>query len=592
MKTCRQAELSQAAIGIAFLALAIALWAYAFRGLIEYDPSISLYPSASTDAEDLLFSPSGSSPRFIFPITLWMLFNRRVAILQAFGAPTESWWPASLLLLSSVLCVWAHLVSAFDLLIPSLILLLLGSAGLLGGRKLLSVVLAPSLFLILLLQRPGILMNQVVFDLQIFTADSTIWVLNLLGKNPQQFTDLIMMPNRIFQVIETCSGVRMMETLIMSTWLYLELFYRNRIQLILLILITPLVAMAFNTLRVVTIVLNPLSEVVGVHTTQGIVVLVLGILTIAGIDHVLDLAVSRRQRKGAPGEARSRRKESRSITRTPRIRLSVLFAVLVATAVATAIAPQYDMPKRDLKPLFTMPSQLDGWRASSLSLDKQFMGSVLFAEWVHRRYSKGDASVDVFVGSDHWQERRTSIASLKTALLYPGVVIEERGVLEFEQDELSTEYFVMRDRSGKHLVYRWHVGVDSLFDEAARSFLALEQSPFRRPGRALVVRLSTPIDGSPVGRVAAREQLDHFLPSLLQALEKLGVRKGGNPAAAVDRDRDVRPPIQINPGIQGAGALSTPQSLFATDSYTRHLEGQVIEDEVYIRENVQHTIIF
>jgi len=40
-------------------------------------------------------------------------------------------------------------------------------------------------------------------------------------------SDLILTPKRIFQVIESCSGLRSIETLTMSAVLYSELFYRQ-----------------------------------------------------------------------------------------------------------------------------------------------------------------------------------------------------------------------------------------------------------------------------------------------------------------------------------------------------------------------------
>ena len=73
----------------------------------------------------------------------------------------------------------------------------------------------------------------------------------------------------------TCSGLRSMQTLAWASLLHAELMQLDPRRAFLLLAAAPVVAFAVNGLRVITIILNPTSEVIGVHTTQGIVALVI-----------------------------------------------------------------------------------------------------------------------------------------------------------------------------------------------------------------------------------------------------------------------------------------------------------------------------
>lgn len=69
----------------------------------------------------------------------------------------------------------------------------------------------------------------------------------------------------------------------------------------------------------------------------------------------------------------------------------------------------------------------------------------------------------------------------------------------------------VQDRLGTSaLVYRWFEGVDAPGVELARSLLSLDRSALRRPGRALVVRLVTPIEKHAGGEASAQARLDRF----------------------------------------------------------------------------------
>ena len=71
------------------------------------------------------------------------------------------------------------------------------------------------------------------------------------------------------------------------------------------------------------------------------------------------------------------------------------------------------------------------------------------------------------------------------------------------------------------LVYSWYEGIDSLPYEWIRSALVLDRGPLQRHGRAIFVRVSTPIPAD--GVHAAEEILSEFLTLISADLAKIVV---------------------------------------------------------------------
>ena len=72
------------------------------------------------------------------------------------------------------------------------------------------------------------------------------------------------------------------------------------------------------------------------------------------------------------------------------------------------------------------------------------------------------------------------------------------------------EELELRSRNERRLAYHWREGTEGLLVEALRSALALDQSPMRRPGRALVFRVSTAREVGEAGRAEAQRRLREF----------------------------------------------------------------------------------
>ncbi len=495
------------------------------RGLIGYDPSASFEPYVSA-TENLLFSPTGASAALNVYVMLWLFFSRRRAIWRTLGQPAEP--VAAALLLGSAfgLAYWSYYVSAPDLLVPAMACALFGAAFALGGRPAARAVGLPVFFLIFLVHRPGVLVNQIVYPLQMLTATTSYWLLQLLGREVVHMNDLLVTPDGTFQVVEGCSGLRLIETLFMAALLYVDLFRRNTLQAVTLIALSPLVAMLCNTLRVITIVLSPYSDLAAVHSTQGILVLVAGVLALAGVDSALREYVEPRVPRRLLGRI-GRTALAQEPRALPVRRLGVVAGALWLFALGTLAVNPY-APRVTAQPLVSsLPARVGEWRvAEGLALDKEYMGSVAATTWTRRRYEREGEAVEIFIATNDHRRRLDSLRSPKTALLEPGVSLA--GVTRVADDDAGAVYdrLELVRGNGRWQALYWDTAETSLVGESVRALLAFDQSPFRRAEREVVVRVAT---GARRGPLVASRRLASFLEDFAPALEALEIPIGYAP---------------------------------------------------------------
>ena len=503
------------------LAGLVVLATLAFRALADYDPDAGIRRSVE-GVEGWFFSPSGNSPALIFGATAWMLYVRRHRFLAAIdeGRP-QPLLSSALLLPSALLCGWSYYVGGPDLLVPSLMLALQGGAVMLGGRKAFFVILQPTIFLALAIPLPAVLINQIVFPLQLFTASTSTLILDLIGVDVVRIADQFVTDRAAFQVIETCSGLRTLGTLLMATLVYAEVFSCRRWRLALLVLAVPLISFVANQIRIISIVLNPFSEISESHMIQGIIVMVGGVLSIALLDGFLGrlpkIRMSERDHRLTPGVF-----DISAVPFRPLIGLVGFSALLVM--VSLAVQPWQPGP-RMAQTLSNFPLVLRGWTSQPIDVDTQYLGSVNFTERQNRRYMSPDRKeiLEVFIGIDEHLQRNFSLLSDKTKTLVSRGRALSSSVVHLDPEGLEADLFFveLRQRTREQwLVLHWYQETDSIGGEVLRSFLALDRSRFRRGVRSTVIRISTPI-GETSDPDEAYARIRAFIPGIREAIQAL-----------------------------------------------------------------------
>ena len=509
---------------IALGATALILAAIAYRTLFEMSAGYDL----EQDVEMLFFHSTASGPPVVLILALWFIYRRWHRLI---ALPRGAAWGLGLGLLvpCALIYGWATYTGARDLLVPALMLNLMGGGALLWGARALRPLALPTASLVLAMHIPTVLLNEILWKFQLWTAEYTGFLLRLLGKSASIAGEQILLPDQQFAIIETCAGLRSCESLTMLAFLMLDLFRRRGLHAGLLLAVAPVVAFGVNGFRTVTLILNPHSEVAEIHTLQGIGMLLLGLMILYGIDGGLEKLLARRNRPAAPRPARQAPPSGTAGLAGPLVAAAAL-AVLV---VLSTTLPRWEAPARGSLPFADsqIPKELDAWTSTTLKTDLSFLGIVRFRARVDRRYERNGESVRLFVGVGSRDPRYGSPFSPKTAVPGSGWWREEARQISLQPNARPARVSVMRYGTGgrRKLVLDWTEGTDGLTDETFRFATALDNSAWGRPREGVAVQISTPLRNTSSSRQAAAEALLlDFYRSLRPKLDLVGFPRGRN----------------------------------------------------------------
>jgi exosortase len=497
-------------------------------GLFAYRPLLleTLHLPARSEVEHWFFTPEEKTPLLAIAIAGWLLWRRRARLLSL---PDRGARGAALALLAIGvgLFVWAQLTRAADLLLPSLASNLLAFASATKGRAGCRAVLLPALVLLLGAPIPMPIRNELVWQLQNWSAGAATWAMQAAGRDVVLGGVLIRSGEYTFTVIESCSGLRGIEILTLVAVLIRELFATSGRRQWLLVLLAPGLGFVLNVLRVVAVVVvassadpqaaGPGSED---HTPQGVAVLMVGTVLLYALGR--GMAGSGWQRVHG-----ARQRDPRTVRDTPQLRWRSAAVGLVALgAISVTVTPF--RREQQLPPTLEIPKQRFGWSGEDLAPDRGFVGPLLPGHALYRHYEKKARTgpprvVDLFVGFEVAGHRVSSrLFSSKIAVPGRDWSFDEARRSRVWALGIDADLAVASRESERALVYSWRVRDDGIWRETPRSMLALDSGPFRRQGRRAVVRLSTPLpNDGPVARDLAKKILDGFITTFRDELAGL-----------------------------------------------------------------------
>jgi exosortase len=136
-----------------------------------------------------------------------------------------------------------------------------------AGWRMLRLVLAPWLFLFLMIPLPVIIFNQIAFPLQILASRLAAALIELLRVPVLPDGNIIMLPTMSLNIVEACSGLRSLMSLITVAVFYSLLFERRVwLRWVLVVAAVP-IAVCANALRITISAL--LAEYVSPRLAEG-----------------------------------------------------------------------------------------------------------------------------------------------------------------------------------------------------------------------------------------------------------------------------------------------------------------------------------
>lgn len=488
-----------------FLAVILGLLIVSYRDLFGWNPGRAL-----SDEVPTLFVASNTSPLYIFSLAAMFLYLRLVRLTATLRAPAPTRWGWLLVAPAALALVWAQYTGAKDILLLSVIPMVLGGALVTVGSAFARLLLLPTLFLLFMYPMPAVVANQQVYAFQMATAELAARAVGALGIPVTLQGDLLYVGNRVFQVIETCSGLRLTETLFSSAFAYVEVMRTRRRHAVIIVLLAPLLAFPLNTVRVMLIMFNPLSDYSTDHTLQGIGVVVVGVLSLALIEKILQRIYPQPPPAPVPRPDPSRNAE------VPRA-----WALLAVAVVCLSASFAIDRWQAGALPRWsvTMPIEWDGWKARKEPADEQFLGSVYYSRLLYRRYEKGDDEVRVLAARDDRLKRDRSILSPKNAVPGRGWKIVERRTLDTAWTDAVVEEIVATQRGRQSLILHWYEGSPGFRTEAIRAVLGLENSSWRQREELRMFRVSTNLPRGEIHRLRARKRIEKFAQEIRGSLD-------------------------------------------------------------------------
>lgn len=132
----------------------------------------------------------------------------------------------------------------------SLLVLIAGMVVFLAGWKMLKAVSFPLGFLLLMIPIPVIIYNQITFPLQLLASRFATFCLQLINVPVLREGNLIILPNYTLEVVEACSGIRSLMTLITLAIAYGFLVEDRRwIRWVMVVIMIP-IAIVSNSVRI------------------------------------------------------------------------------------------------------------------------------------------------------------------------------------------------------------------------------------------------------------------------------------------------------------------------------------------------------
>jgi exosortase/archaeosortase family protein len=375
----------------------------------------------------------------------------------------------------------------------------------------------PLLALLLAIPVPGPLQNELVWTLQRWSAGGARTLLELSGLELGGNGVMLIHGDAGFLVIESCSGLRGIQTLTLIALVVRDLFASAGRREWLLVALAPWLALGLNVVRVAWIAAVGAGDAVSQgHVGQGMTVLLAGTVVLFVMGHLL-------AGRAEGGAARS----SDAPLPLPWKWLCGGLALLAALSIWISPWPAPRPPRPPLAELF---SDRAGWQAEDVKPDLMFVGNLRLGQIVQRRFQRlgsedeheRGAVVELFVGIEAPGEPRRSPFSSKLALPARDWSIDAA--------ERTRDWRLWRDvdvavarRGQQHaLVHTWRLGDEGPPREVMRSLLALERGPLARRGPRSVVRLVTSLGGTgPRARADAKRAIDRFIVAFGDDLEAL-----------------------------------------------------------------------
>jgi len=237
---------------------------------------------------------------FVPVVSAWIIWQQRAKLLAAAYGPNL--WGLAIVLMGGLLLVVGTFAVEQTVMRGSFLISLWGAVITLGGFRLLRDLAFPLFLLVFMIPLPAVIYNQITFPLQMFASQVAETALSLLGIPVLREGNILELPSQRLSVVEACSGIRSLMSLTYLSLIYGYLF-ESRIWLrVVLLVLTPGIAILVNAARVTATGLiseyDPELAVGAFHTMEGWFMFLLALMLLVVVHRLLGRIARRYESEG------------------------------------------------------------------------------------------------------------------------------------------------------------------------------------------------------------------------------------------------------------------------------------------------------
>ena len=214
----------------------------------------------------------------------WILWNSRAQLVTIEQRPAKAGF--ALLVMGAVFaCTGPPDMQTFAFLIRlSLLLSICGLVVAVYGWRMFRAMAYPIIILLLMIPLPGFIYSRVTLPLQLIASQLAEHGLELLGYSVLREGNIIHMPRRTLEVVEACSGLRSLMSLVFLSQVYIYLFdNRPWMRWVILGMIIPIAILANAGRIIFTAIMSQIDRAWGegilhASTAWGVFVIAFAIL--------------------------------------------------------------------------------------------------------------------------------------------------------------------------------------------------------------------------------------------------------------------------------------------------------------------------
>lgn len=228
----------------------------------------------------------------VVPISLYIIWQKKNILVKT--PSRHSWWGLALVIFSLLLYLFAHFAEILTLSSFSMVLLLAGAIIYLYGFLIFKELLFPLVFLLFMIPIPGQIYASLTIPLQLFVSKLSVWLVSTIGIPVYREGNVIHLPDITMQVVQACSGLRSMISLLMLSAIISYLALKSNILRFVLFLTGIPAAIFVNIIRVFLMVFafyyfNYDLTKDSVHTVFGIIIFCIALIIIGLSKGVLSI---------------------------------------------------------------------------------------------------------------------------------------------------------------------------------------------------------------------------------------------------------------------------------------------------------------